>query len=92
MWLDKCLKSPISENPSTGNMINGPKYCFNPIDSTFTVFIDLYESNWVGKRLWMLLSIFEMYVKFWTFSKEYDTRSWCVSESSDWEVRGPIIV
>ena len=23
-WLDKCLKSPVSEDPSTGNMVNGP--------------------------------------------------------------------
>ena len=25
--LDKCLKSPISENPSTSNMVNGPQHC-----------------------------------------------------------------
>ena len=24
-WLDKCLKSPASEDPSTSNMVNGPK-------------------------------------------------------------------
>ena len=24
-WLDKCLKSPISKDPSTSNMVNGPK-------------------------------------------------------------------
>ena len=23
-WLDKCLKSPVSEDPSTSNMVNGP--------------------------------------------------------------------
>ena len=27
--LDKCLKSPISENPSTSNMINAYKHCPN---------------------------------------------------------------
>ena len=26
-WLDKCLKSPVSEDPSKSNMVNGPKYC-----------------------------------------------------------------
>ena len=26
MWLDKCLKSPVSEDSSKGNMVNGPKY------------------------------------------------------------------
>ena len=25
-WLDKCLKSPFSEAPSTGNMVIGPKH------------------------------------------------------------------
>ena len=23
-WLDKCLKSPVSEDPSRNNMVNGP--------------------------------------------------------------------
>ena len=27
MWLDNCLKSPISEDPSKSNMVNGPKQC-----------------------------------------------------------------
>ena len=26
MWLDKCLKSPVSEDSSKGNMVNAPKY------------------------------------------------------------------
>ena len=26
MCLDKCLKSPVSEDPSKSNMVNGPKY------------------------------------------------------------------
>ena len=26
MWLDKCLKSPIGDEPSTSNMGNGPKH------------------------------------------------------------------
>ena len=25
MWLDQCLKSPVSENPSKSNMLNGLK-------------------------------------------------------------------
>ena len=25
-WLDQCLKSPVSEDPSKSNMVNGPKY------------------------------------------------------------------
>ena len=26
-WLDKCLKSPVSEGPSTSNMADVPKLC-----------------------------------------------------------------
>ena len=25
-WLDTCLKSPVSEDPSKCNMVNGPKH------------------------------------------------------------------
>ena len=43
--LHKCLKSLVSEDPLTGNMINGPKECSKLGDSTFTVFIDPCEDN-----------------------------------------------
>ena len=26
-WLDECLKSPVSDNPLTNNMVKGPKHC-----------------------------------------------------------------
>ena len=26
-WLDKCLKSPISEDPSKCKIVNEPKHC-----------------------------------------------------------------
>ena len=26
-WLDKCLKSPVSEDPSIRDMVNGSKNC-----------------------------------------------------------------
>ena len=28
-WLDKCLKSLVSEDSSNGNMVNGPKHSCN---------------------------------------------------------------
>ena len=34
MWLDKCLKSSGSEDPSTSNMVSGPKHCWNLYDNT----------------------------------------------------------
>ena len=26
-WLDHCVKSPVSEDSSTSNMVNRPKHC-----------------------------------------------------------------
>ena len=37
--LDKCPKSPVSEDPLTSNVINRPKHCWNRNDSTFTYFL-----------------------------------------------------
>ena len=28
-WLDQCLKSLVSENPTKSNMVNAPKHCPN---------------------------------------------------------------
>ena len=43
------LKSHVSEDPSTSNMVNPPKLCWNLNDSTFTIYIDHCEGNAVGK-------------------------------------------
>ena len=48
-WLDNCLKSPLSQDPSTGNMVNRTKHCWNLSDKNFTIFFDNCESNWVWK-------------------------------------------
>ena len=26
-WLDQCLKSPVSQDPSKSSMANAPEYC-----------------------------------------------------------------
>ena len=46
-FFDKFLKSPILEDPSTRNMVNVPKHCWNLHHSTFIIFIDHYQVNWV---------------------------------------------
>ena len=53
-WLDKCLKTPLSDNPSTSKMVNGPKHCSKLNDSTFTIFIDPSEGNlgWQSLSEW----------------------------------------
>ena len=45
MWLDKCLKSLVSEDHSISDVVNGPKYCSNLKVSTFTIIIDDCEGN-----------------------------------------------
>ena len=51
IWLDQCLKSPVSEDPSKRNMVNAPKHCSNLNNSYFTTFIDHWEVNCPTKSL-----------------------------------------
>ena len=44
-WLEECLKSPTSEDPSTRNFVNGLRHCSNLHDSTFIIFIDHCEEH-----------------------------------------------
>ena len=48
LW-DQWLKSPVSRDPSKGNMVNAPKDCLNLHGRTFTIFIDRCEGNWLSK-------------------------------------------
>ena len=50
-WLDKRLKSPDSDEPSTDNKTNGLKHCCDLKERTFTMFINHCEGNCVGKSL-----------------------------------------
>ena len=50
-WLGKYLTSLISEDPSTSNIVNVPKHCWNVHQCTFIIFIDHCQVNWVGKSL-----------------------------------------
>ena len=49
--LDKCRKRLVSEDPSTSNMVNVPKHCWNVHYSTLMIFIVHCLGNWVGKSL-----------------------------------------
>ena len=51
LWLDKCLKSLVSEDILTDNKENGSKHCSNLNDSTFTIFINHCEGSCIGKIL-----------------------------------------
>ena len=45
----KCLKSPVSEDPSTSSMVNVPNHFKNLRHNIFIIFIDHCQVNWVGK-------------------------------------------
>ena len=49
VWLDKCLKSPASEDPWTSDVVNGPKHYWNLHNCIFIIFIDNCKGNWVGE-------------------------------------------
>ena len=49
--LNKCLKTTISEDPSTSDMVNGPKHFWNQNGGTFSIFVDPCKDNLVGKSL-----------------------------------------
>ena len=48
---DKYLKGPVAQDPSTSNMANSTKHCWNLHDSTCIISIDHRELNWAGKSL-----------------------------------------
>ena len=51
IWLDKCLKSAVSENSETNNMANASKYFCYLNGSTFTILIKHFDGSRVGKDL-----------------------------------------
>ena len=50
-WSDKCLKSPVLEDPSKRNMVSVPEHCRNLHQSIFITFIDHWQVKLVGKSL-----------------------------------------
>ena len=57
----KCLKSPVSENLWTVNMLKGPKHCTNLYGSIFVTFLITLKQNRVEKlsfsRIWNLETV-----------------------------------
>ena len=51
LWLDKCLKSRVSEDPETQNKAYMPKHYCDMSGSTFTKFINHSEGSCIGKLL-----------------------------------------
>ena len=51
IWLHKCLKSRVSEDPQTDSAPNLSKQCYILNGSTFITFINHCESSCIGKSL-----------------------------------------
>ena len=50
-WSDKCLKSPVLEDPSPSDILNVREHCWNLHHSTFVIFIDHFLVNWIWESL-----------------------------------------
>ena len=50
IWLDKCLKNRVLEDPYTDNAENGLKHCCNLNGCAFSIFIKHFVGSCVGKR------------------------------------------
>ena len=65
-WLDKCLKTPVSDYPSTSNTVNGLKHCSNLNGSNFTISIGHFETNSVRKSLcWFYAKYSDCFLTHW---------------------------
>ena len=49
VWLDRCLKSLVSDDLTTSHTVNGAKDCLNLYDSNLIIFIDQCEGNRIEK-------------------------------------------
>ena len=71
-WLNKSLKSPLSEEPSTSIMVRDTKHCWNLNGTTFTIFLDSCEVKWVGKKTLLLMFKFlRLLLNILTFDDQY---------------------
>ena len=68
-WLDKCLKSPVSEHRSTVDMLKRPKHYYNLHGSTFIIFSHHSERNKVKLKQkylsWCYLKFHYCWLTYW---------------------------
>ena len=50
-YLYKCMKSLVSEDPSTSSIVTIPKHFWDLCHSAFIIFLDHCQVNWVEKSL-----------------------------------------
>ena len=72
----KWLKYPVSELFSTVNILNCPKHCWKLNNSTFILFFDHSERNWVGKRVLVTSEILGLFANTLTADDMYCLHKW----------------
>ena len=77
MWLDKWLKRPVWDDPSTGNRGNGLKHWFNLNGISFTIFVDHCEKKMSWKKsLAVTCKVFRLFIKTLIADDKYSLLSW----------------
>ena len=71
-WLDKFLKSPVSGEPFTSNMVNGPKHCSNLSHSTFAIltaddYCNIFTCNYLRTKNFFSNFFFHFLILFSIF-------------------------
>ena len=69
-WLDQCLKSRVSEDPSTDNMANGSKHCCNLKEAPLA---------------YLLITVNVIALEKVSFSDTKDRKSFCEHSDCRWQ-------
>ena len=69
--LDKCLKTPVWEDVSTGDMVNGLKQWLNLIESAFIILSHHCKCNWAEKSLLETWIFFRPFLNTLTADSKY---------------------
>ena len=60
-WLDQCLKSPVSEDPTKSNMVNTPKHCSNLKETSLPYLLITGKSIVLKKSLLVISKISKLF-------------------------------
>ena len=75
MWLEICLKSPISEHRLTHNMLRSQKYGWNLHGKTFLMFHHHYEENSWKMPLLVISKILGLFLNTLPADDKYSFRN-----------------
>ena len=68
---NKCLKSPVSEDSLTSNMLSRTKHCWNLNDITFRRLLISMKTIKSGKSLLVMCKVLKLFGKAFTGHDEY---------------------